>query len=127
MHTGILECQQLDVPVTCETRKIQRFLIHPASEVMRFRVVREPANDLRQFSGSGLQFALKLRVIGSRTELLVNGAEESCRHLDKIRAAKSVIERHDLPDMTPDGLKILRIPELRISTVEGRGEQACTG
>src|ERR1700738_4785504 len=39
MHARILEGQKLNGFITCQTREIQRFLIHPASEVVRLGIV----------------------------------------------------------------------------------------
>ena len=39
MHTRILECQKLNGFIAGQAREIQRFLIHPASKVMRLGII----------------------------------------------------------------------------------------
>jgi len=45
VHARVLECQKLNGFIACEAGEIQRFLIHPASEVVRLGVVCQPADD----------------------------------------------------------------------------------
>jgi hypothetical protein len=45
MHARILEGQKLNGFITGQTREIQRFLIHPASEVMCLGIICQPADD----------------------------------------------------------------------------------
>ena len=75
---------------------------------MCFSIICKPSHNLGQLPRCGMQVTLQPGIIATHAELIAQVPEESRGKPQQIRAAKSVIQRYDLMNMTVYRLKKFR-------------------